>query len=646
MPNPSTESRATPVKSNRRVHARQKISSLTYVELGGGNGGIALNVSEGGMTVVAAQPLDAEGILEIALQLPQTRKRLELKGEVRWLSDSHKEAGIRFIELSAEQLEDIRGWMEREAAPPPMEDISALPSLRDSMKPRESNFQFEDEEEAADEPLLDVPDEPTVVAKVGERPRVEKPEINISIPAAVAPPAAPAVPGPATNSASAKSQPAKPTGPRKFERVYEEGHREEPPAPAAAAPSTIARMNGKLAANLEADEVGGKPAALTQPPPARTAAHTPFSAMTSDAPTFSAAESTDSEIVERVLETTAALSAATNASRATASPLSLGIGPASSLDAPRQTSFGSPLRTSDAVLTADDGSKDYRIHLQSGWVLALLVLLLAAVSFVSGMAVRRGALNRVLGETDGATSAKANAAGTTATPAQTSGAASSAAAKPVDLEIVDSSNRRWVIPAQAGGAVAPPSTTAITNGTNATTGSAAGDANAGGADNAGTPQVQPSGEASNGTRTLSNVDLSDATTTDAANGGLLIALPDTPISASSMVAISVRRFIPIPPDAAAKNRNLQLGAVANPAVPIYPADAMTQNIEGIVRLRATIAADWKRASARSAKRAEAAHDRVADGGAKLALQPDAAQRKTDRDAGGNHAGVPFAALGD
>jgi TonB family protein len=90
---------------------------------------------------------------------------------------------------------------------------------------------------------------------------------------------------------------------------------------------------------------------------------------------------------------------------------------------------------------------------------------------------------------------------------------------------------------------------------------------------------------------LSNVDLSDATTTDAANGGLLIALPDTPLAASSMVAISVRRFIPVPPDAAAKNRNLQLGSIANPAVPIYPADAMTQNIDGIVRLRATIATD-------------------------------------------------------
>ena len=372
MPNPSTESRTAPVKSNRRVHARQKISSLTYVELGGGNGGIALNVSEGGMTVVAAQPLDAEGILEIALQLPQTRKRLELKGEVRWMSDSHKEAGIRFVDLSAEQLEDIRGWMEREAAPPPMEDISALPSLREAMKPRESNFQFEDEEEVADEPPLDVPDEPTVVAKVEERPRVVKPEINISIPASVAPPAAPAKPPAPVASASSKT---KPTGPRKFERVYEEGHREEPPL-AAAAPSTIARTNGKLAANVAADEASAKPVL----PSERIAARTPFSAMTSEAPAVPADESTDSEIVERVLETTAALSAASNASRTPASPLSLGIGPASSLELPRQSTFGSQLRAGDSVLTTDDGSKDYRIHLQSGWVLGLLVLLLAAVS--------------------------------------------------------------------------------------------------------------------------------------------------------------------------------------------------------------------------------------------------------------------------
>jgi TonB family protein len=589
MPNPSTESRSAPVKSNRRAHARQKISSLTYVELGGGNGGIALNVSEGGMTVVAAQPLDAEGILEIALQLPQTRKRLELKGEVRWMSDSHKEAGIRFVDLSAEQLEDIRGWMEREAAPPPMEDISALPSLREAMKPRKSNFQFEDEEEVADEPPLDVPDEPTIVAKAEERPRVAKPEINISIPDSMAPPTAPVVPEASTTSASTASSKTKPTGPRKFERVYEEGHREEPPATAVAAPSTIARTNGRQpAANVAADEVTTKPAS----PSERTAARTPFSAMTPEAPAAPAEESTDPEIVERVLETTAALSAASNTSRAAASPLSLGIGPASSLELPRQATFGSSLRSSDSVLTTDDGSKDYRIHLQSGWVLGLLVLLLAAVSFVSGMAVRRGALNRVLGEGDSATSARTNVPGaSTAAAVQSTGTVSSTPAKPVDVEVVDSSNRRWVIPAQLGGTVTPPTTAPGTTAANGV--GAVGDASTGitATTATGTSPAQPSGEASNGTRTLSNVDLSDATTTDTANGGLLIALPDTPISASSMVAISVRRFIPVPPEAAAKNRSLQLGAVANPAVPIYPADAMTQNIEGIVRLRATIAAD-------------------------------------------------------
>ena len=117
---------------DRRAHPRQRIQSLTYVELGGGNGGIVLNVSEGGMTVVAAQPLDAEGAIDIALQLPQTRKRIALKGEIRWLSDSRKEAGLRFVDLSGEELEDIRDWMKREASPEAAaeEAITAVPALK------------------------------------------------------------------------------------------------------------------------------------------------------------------------------------------------------------------------------------------------------------------------------------------------------------------------------------------------------------------------------------------------------------------------------------------------------------------------------------------------------------------------------------
>ncbi len=50
MPETSTQPGSTRPKTDRRAHPRQKIQSLTYVELGGGNGGIALNVSEGGMT--------------------------------------------------------------------------------------------------------------------------------------------------------------------------------------------------------------------------------------------------------------------------------------------------------------------------------------------------------------------------------------------------------------------------------------------------------------------------------------------------------------------------------------------------------------------------------------------------------------------
>ena len=49
---------------------------------------------------------------------------------------------------------------------------------------------------------------------------------------------------------------------------------------------------------------------------------------------------------------------------------------------------------------ADDGWKSFRVQLQSGWFLAVLVLLLATISFVAGMAVRRGALNAVMGDID------------------------------------------------------------------------------------------------------------------------------------------------------------------------------------------------------------------------------------------------------
>src|SRR6202034_1581869 len=89
--------------SDRRAHPRQRIRSLAYVHLGESNGGIVLNVSESGIAVQAAEALDAgEGSLAMGIEIPGSRKRLEVRGEIVWVGESRKEAGLRFVHLSAE----------------------------------------------------------------------------------------------------------------------------------------------------------------------------------------------------------------------------------------------------------------------------------------------------------------------------------------------------------------------------------------------------------------------------------------------------------------------------------------------------------------------------------------------------------------
>src|ERR1700674_2083334 len=104
--------------SDRRVHPRQRIRSLAYVHLGEGNGGIILNISEGGIGVHAAEALDeGEGVISMGIEIPRSRKRLEVRGEIMWVGESRKEAGLRFVDLQEDALRRIRSWMAREESP-------------------------------------------------------------------------------------------------------------------------------------------------------------------------------------------------------------------------------------------------------------------------------------------------------------------------------------------------------------------------------------------------------------------------------------------------------------------------------------------------------------------------------------------------
>jgi TonB family protein len=75
-----------------------------------------------------------------------------------------------------------------------------------------------------------------------------------------------------------------------------------------------------------------------------------------------------------------------------------------------------------------------------------------------------------------------------------------------------------------------------------------------------------------------------------------LSLPEEAVSASSSVAVSSRRSVPLPADFDSQTqptKNLQVGRLVKHADPSYPLDAIEQRIEGMVRLHVWIGEDGK-----------------------------------------------------
>ncbi len=100
---------------DRRLHPRTTLTSRAYVELGGTNGGVVLNIGETGIAIAAAVPLEAEDCLpRIRLQLPSSSPSMEISAQIVWLSKSRKGAGLRFVDLTAELRSQISNWIASE----------------------------------------------------------------------------------------------------------------------------------------------------------------------------------------------------------------------------------------------------------------------------------------------------------------------------------------------------------------------------------------------------------------------------------------------------------------------------------------------------------------------------------------------------
>ena len=576
--NPEKSGNARPEKDRRR-HARQRIHSLSYVKMGDSNGGIVLNISEGGISVQAVAMLDPSEPVTLSLEIPRVRQRAEVNGEIAWLSASKKEAGIRFVDLPESTLKQIQKWMAREASPEQFEDET---------DPVEEEQETPVTVAAAKSPAVEgaVIEAAAVEAAQDDGPDArELSEANIM--------SADEIKRLASNQKAEQRTAAETEEEIEQKNQEEAGTEDEDETEVADAAEVAANFDEE---NEEESDIEEE-AEVKQLAAQNTKAGADIEAVEErDTKVESSDEDKTDEESENEDELIQAFgppvvpferrpnmpfSSMNALAGGTRSAQNLAIAPALLHDVqkPFVESYVAPQEPAP-----ESGWKVFTIQLQTGWFLAALVLLLALISFIAGMAVRRGALNGVMGEQqDSLVPRSAPAAGAIphATP-PTSGSAvdgtNAAAAKPLSIEIVDLSNHRWVVPASTGMNRASVAQPAETDGSS-TAGAA-------------TPaKAEPSqGGATGGGVATANL----ATNAEKTGVPLVLSLPETPISATGSVAISSQRSVPVPADgskAAQNGRNLQVGQLLNLVEPVYPAEAVQQKIEGTVKLHAVIGTD-------------------------------------------------------
>ena len=72
-----------------------------------------MNLSQGGVGIRVHQPLAFAGPVRVSFQLPESKLRLKLQGEVAW-TDKLGNAGIRFLEMSPEVQRDLKLWLAQQ----------------------------------------------------------------------------------------------------------------------------------------------------------------------------------------------------------------------------------------------------------------------------------------------------------------------------------------------------------------------------------------------------------------------------------------------------------------------------------------------------------------------------------------------------
>lgn len=95
---------------SHRLHYRQKLRTLAYLQLNSQNAGIIRDVSQSGAAVQVLTPFDVNRRVRIGLDLPYPRLRFEAESRIVW-TDSFGQAGLEFLELAPRSDRLLKEWL-------------------------------------------------------------------------------------------------------------------------------------------------------------------------------------------------------------------------------------------------------------------------------------------------------------------------------------------------------------------------------------------------------------------------------------------------------------------------------------------------------------------------------------------------------
>lgn len=120
---------------------QKKPDQLVYLELGVGNGGMLLAISEDGFRFRAVTPVRANTNMPFAFSL-DGRNRLEGEGTVEWVEEDGKSGGMRFTEVSPEFHATLGAWLNsdvshqagREVTPDAATPLDTMEKIRQELR--------------------------------------------------------------------------------------------------------------------------------------------------------------------------------------------------------------------------------------------------------------------------------------------------------------------------------------------------------------------------------------------------------------------------------------------------------------------------------------------------------------------------------